>query len=135
MEPPMEPPPAGPRRNRFPAPIIRGGTTGREQGGAGRGGDTGVLTAALHQARALAQSLKRAQRCGALSRGRWRRARIVGRTHGERGVGPIRELDDQVWITALPDPDQQDPLAAPWVMWMGDEHRFRRRLGQWGSVL
>ena len=27
---------------------------------------------------------------------RWRRARIVGRTHGERRVGPIRELDDQV---------------------------------------
>ena len=66
---------------------------------------------------------------------RWRRARIVGRTHGERRVGPIRELDDQVRINTVPDPDQRDALAAQRVIRMGDGHRFRRLLGKWGSVL
>lgn len=106
-----------------------------EHGSGWRGGDTLPLAAALHEARNLAQPLDREQRCGGPWRGRRRRARIVGRTHGECGVGPIRELDDQVWINALPDPDQQDPLAAQWVIWMGDRDGFRRGWGKWGSVL
>ena len=119
----------------FPALIIRGITTVRGHGGGRRGGDTRPLAAALHEARDRAQPLEREQRCGGPSRDRWRRARRVGRTHGECGVGPIREPHDEVRIGTLPDPDQRDPLAAERMMRMGDGHRFRRRLGQWGSVL
>lgn len=90
---------------------------------------------ALHEARNLAQPLEREQRCGGPSRGRWRRTRIVGRTHGECGVGPIRKPHDEVRISPLPDPDQRDPLAAERMIRMDDGHRFRKWLGQWGSVL
>ena len=107
----------------------------RGHGGDRRGGDTRPLVAALHEARDLAQPLEREQRGGGPGRGRWRRARIVGRTHGKCGVGPIREPHDEVRISPLPDPNQCDPLAAERVMRMGDGHRFRRRLGKWGSVL
>jgi hypothetical protein len=93
------------------------------------------LVAVFHEARDLAQPLERKQWCSGLWRSRGRRARIVSRTHGEGGVGPIREPHDEVWISPLPDPDQRDPLATERVMWMGDGHRFRRWLGQWGSVL
>jgi hypothetical protein len=58
--------------------------------------------------------------------GRWRHARIVGRTHGERDVGPIWEPYDEVRISSLPDPDKRDALAAERMMRMGDSHRFRR---------
>jgi hypothetical protein len=81
-------------------------------GGGRWGGNTRPLAAALHEAHDVAQPLEREQRRGVSWRRLRRRARRVGRAHGERGVGPIRELDDQVWINALPDPDQQDPLAA-----------------------
>ena len=97
-----------------------------EHGGGWRGGDTLPLAAALHEARDLAQPLEREQRGGGPCRGRRRRASRVGRAHGECGVGPIRELDDQVRINALPDPDQQDPLAAQRVIWMGDRDGFRK---------
>jgi len=96
----------------LPARIIRGVVPGGEHGGGRRGGATRPLAATLDEAHDLAQPLEREQRCGAPSRGRWRRARIVGGTHGERRVGPIRELDDQVRINALSDPDERDPLAA-----------------------
>ena len=100
-----------------------------EYGGGRRGG------APLEEAHDLAPPIERERRCGVpWGRGRWG-TRIVGGTHGERRVGPIRELDDQVWLNTLSDPDQRDLLTAQWVMWMGDRDRFRRRLGQWGSVL
>jgi hypothetical protein len=44
-------------------------------------------------------------------------------------------LDDQVWINTLSDPDQLDLLTAQRVMGMDDRDGFRKRLGQWGSVL
>ena len=110
----------------LPALIIRRVTpVGRHRGGR-RGGATLLLTAALHEAHDLAQPLEREQRCRVPWRGSRRRARIVGGTHGERGVGPIRELDDEVRINALPDPDQHDPLATQRVMGMGDCDGFRR---------
>ena len=106
-----------------------------EHGSGRRGGTTLPLAAALKEAHDLAQPLEREQR-GGIPGGRSRRhARIVGGTHGERGVGPIRELDDEVRINALPNPDQHDPLATQWVMWMGDCDGFRSWLGQWGRVL
>ncbi len=110
----------------LPALIIRRvPPVGRYRGGR-RGGTTFLLTAALHEAHDLAQPLKRKQRCGVPWRGsRWR-ARIVSGTHGECGVGPIRELNDEVRVNALPDSDQHDPLATQWVMWMGDRDGFQR---------
>ena len=122
----MEPPPTGTRRNILPALIIQGVTTVREHGGGRRDGDTYLLLEALQEAHDLAQPLEREQRRWvSWRRSRWC-ARIVRRTHGECGVGPIRKLDDEVRINALPAPDQHDPLAAQRVMWMGDRDRFRR---------
>jgi len=104
-------------------------------GGVRRGGDTHPLAAALHEAHDLAQPIEGEQRRWVAWRRLRRHARIVSRTHGECGVGPIREPHDEVRISTLADPDQGDPLAAERVMRMGDGHRFRRRLGKWGSVL
>ena len=87
------------------------------------------LAAALHEAYDLAQPLKREQWGGVLWRDGHRCARIVGGTHGERRVGPIWKLDDEVWINTVSDPDHLDPLAAQRVMWMGDRDAFRRCLG------
>jgi hypothetical protein len=97
-----------------------------EPGGDRRGGETLPLAAALYEACDLAEPCECAQRCGGPWRGRWRRARRVGRAHGECGVGPIRQLDDQVRINALPDPDQQGPLAAQRVRGMGDRDGCQR---------
>ncbi len=108
----MESPPAGTRRNILPALIIRGVTTVGGHGGGRRGRDTRPLSEALHEAHGLAQPLEREQRrCVSWKRISWR-TRIVGRTHGECGVGPIREPHDEVWISALPDPDKCYTLAA-----------------------
>ena len=125
----------GTRQNMLPALIIRGVTTVAGHGRGQWGGHMCPLATALHKVRDLAQPLEREQRCGGPSRGRGRRARIVGRTHGECGVGPIREPHDEVRISPLPDSNQGDPLAAERVMRMGDGHRFRRLLEKWGSVL
>jgi len=103
--------------------------------GVRRGGNTRPLAAALHEAHDLAQPIECEQRRWVAWRRLCRHARIVGGTHGERRVSPIRELDDQVWINTLSDPDQLDLLTAQRVIGMGDRDRFRRRLGQWGSVL
>jgi hypothetical protein len=109
---------------------------GEGHGSVRRDGDTRPLAATRHEAHDLAQPAECEQRRWVSGRRIIRQgARIVGRTHGECGVGSIRELDDQVRINALPDPDQPYPLPAQWVMRMGDDHRFRRWLGQWGSVL
>ena len=104
-------------------------------GGVQRGGDTRPLAAARHKAYDLPQPVECEQGRWVLWRRIRRRARVVSRTHGECGVGPIREPHDEVRIRPLPDPDQCDALAAERVMGMGDGHRFRRRLEQWGSVL
>ena len=91
-------------------------------GGGRRAGDTRPLLEALYEAHNLAPPLEREQRRW----GAWgrisRRARIVGRTHGECGVRPIREPHDEVRISTLPDPDKRGPLAAERVMRMGDGH-------------
>ena len=89
----------------------------------------------LHEAYDLAQPLEREQWGGVPWRGSRRCPRIVGGTHGERYGGPIRELNDQVRINPMPDPDHLDLLAVQRVMWMGDRDECRRCLGQWGSVL
>jgi len=88
----------------LPALIIRGVTTGGGHRRGRRGRATLPLAAALDEAHDLAQPLECEQRCVPWGRGRWC-TRIVGGTHGERSVGPIRELDDQVRINTLSDPD------------------------------
>ena len=103
-------------------------------GGVRRGGDPCPLAAVLHEAYDLAQPIEGEQRPWVSWRRISRRACIVGRTHSECGVSFIREPHDEVRISALPDPDKGDPLAAERVMRMGDGHRFRRRLGKRGSV-
>jgi hypothetical protein len=103
-------------------------------GGGWWGGATPSLAAALDEAHDLAQPIEGEQRRWVSWRRLRRCARIVGRTHGEGGVGPIRKPHDEVRISPLPGPDQRDALAAERVMWMGNGHRFRRWLGDWGSV-
>jgi hypothetical protein len=104
-------------------------------GGVRRGGDPCPRAAALHEAHDLAPSIACEQRHWVSWRRISRRARLVGRTHGECGVSPIREPHNAVRISALPDPDTCDPLAAERVMRMGDGHRCRRWLGTRGRVL
>jgi hypothetical protein len=98
-------------------------------GGGRRGGDPRPLAAALHEAHDLAQPLEGERRRWVSWRRISRRARIVGRTHGECSVGPIREPHDEVGINALADAHDGDALAAQGVMGMGNGHRSRRRLG------
>jgi hypothetical protein len=131
----MEPPPRGTRRYMLCALIIQGVPRVEGPRGVRRGGDTPPLAAARHKAYDLPQPIECEQGRWVLWRRICRRARVVSRTHGECGVGPSREPHDEVRISPLPAPDQCDALAAERVMWMGDSHRFRRRLGQWGSVL
>ena len=101
----------------------------RDQGDSRRGGAAHLLAAALHAPYDLAQPFEREQRRGLPWRGsRWC-ARIIGGTHGECCMGSIGELDDQVWINTVSDPDSLDPLAAQRVMGMGDCDEFRRCLG------
>ena len=108
----MEPPPMETRRHMLLVLIIRGVITVRGPGGVRREGDTRPLAVAFHEAHNLAQVLECEQRHGVSWRRISWRARIVGRTHGECGVGAIREPHDEVWISPLPDPDQCDALAA-----------------------
>jgi hypothetical protein len=117
----------------LPTRIIWGVVLEGEHGSGWRGHTPAAAT--LDEAYDLAQPLEREQRGGVPGRGSHRCTRIVGGTHSERRVGPIRELDDEVWINALPDPDERDLLAAQRMMGMGDSHQFRRWLGKWGSVL
>ena len=101
----------------------------RDHGDSRWGGAAHLLAAALHEPYDLAQPFEREQRRGLPWRGsRWC-ARIIGGTHGECCMGSIRELDDQVWINTVSDPDYLDPLAAQRVMGMGDCDEFRRCLG------
>jgi hypothetical protein len=124
VETTMKPPPMGTRPHMLPARIIRGVVPAGEHGGGWRGPTPAAAT--LDEAHDLAQPLEREQRGGVPGRDRHRCTRIVSGTHSERRVGPIRELDDEVWINALPDSDERDLLAAQRVMGMGDSHRFRR---------
>src|SRR2546428_8943351 len=135
VETTMKPPPTGTRSHMLPALIIRGVTTGGGHRRGRWGGATLPLAAALDEAHDLAQPLECEQRCGVpWGRRRWC-TRIIGRTHGERRVGSIREPHNEVRISTLSDPDKDDTLAAEGVMRMGNGHRFRRWLDKWGSVL
>jgi hypothetical protein len=50
----------------------------------------------------------------------------VGAAHGDGGMVPIRESDDEIGIEASADLDDLDLLSAERVMGMGDGDEFRR---------
>jgi len=71
-------------------------------------------------------------RCGRVEGGQ---GGVVGPAHGDSGVEPVREPDDQIGVRAAADTDDLHPLATQRVMRVGDGDKSRRRLGSWGSVL
>jgi hypothetical protein len=60
---------------------------------------------------------------------------IVRAAHGDGGMVPVRESDDEIGIEPSAEPDDLDLLSAERVMRMGDGDESRRRLGRKGSVL
>jgi hypothetical protein len=59
----------------------------------------------------------------------------VGATHGDGGMVPVRESDDEIGIEASANLDDFKLLSAKRVMGMGDGDESRRGLGEGGSVL
>ncbi|CAN5702034.1 hypothetical protein BH23PLA1_BH23PLA1_31630 [soil metagenome] len=57
------------------------------------------------------------------------RGGIVGAAHGDGGMVPVRESDDEIGVEPSADSDDFDPLSAERVMGMGDRDESRRRLG------
>ena len=60
---------------------------------------------------------------------------VVGAAHGDGGMVPVRESDDEIRVEPSAELDDLDLLSAERVMRMGDGNESRRRLGQRGSVL
>jgi hypothetical protein len=58
----------------------------------------------------------------------------VSAAHGDGGMVPVRESDDEIGIEASADLDDLDLLSAERVMGMGDGYESRRGLGGGGSV-
>jgi hypothetical protein len=57
------------------------------------------------------------------------RGGIVRAAHGDGGMVPVRESDDEIGIEASAKQDDLDLLSAEWVMRMGDGDESQRRLG------
>ena len=57
------------------------------------------------------------------------RGGIVSAAHGDGGMVPVRESDDEIGIEASAKQDDLDLLSAEWVMRMGDGDESQRRLG------
>ena len=55
--------------------------------------------------------------------------RVVGQTHGDSGMGAIRETHDEVRVSTAPDTNDRDLLPIERMMRMGDGYRFPRWLG------
>jgi hypothetical protein len=60
---------------------------------------------------------------------------IVSAAHGDGGMVPVRESDDEIGIETSADLDDLDLLSTERVMGMGDGDESRRGLGRGGSVL
>ena len=54
---------------------------------------------------------------------------IVGAAHGDGGMVPVRESDDEIGIEPSAEQDDLHLLSAEWVMRMGDGDESQRRLG------
>ena len=57
------------------------------------------------------------------------RRAIVRAAHGDGGMVPVRESDDEIGVEPSADLDDRDLLSAERVMRMGDGDESRRRLG------
>jgi len=57
------------------------------------------------------------------------RRAIVGAAHGDGGMMPVRESDDEIGVAPSADPDDLGLLSAERVMRMGDGDESQRRLG------
>ena len=57
------------------------------------------------------------------------RGGIVGAAHGDGGMVPVGESDDEIGVEPAADSDNFDLLPAERVMGMGDRDESRRRLG------
>jgi hypothetical protein len=63
------------------------------------------------------------------------RGGIVRAAHGDGGMVPVRESDDEIGIEPAAELDDLDLLSTERVMGMGNGHESRRGLGGGGSVL
>jgi hypothetical protein len=54
---------------------------------------------------------------------------MVGAAHGDGGMVPVRESDDEIGVEPSADLDDLDLLSAERVMRMSDGDESRRRLG------
>ncbi len=77
----------------------------------------------------LAQAVQIQQMWRGRRRDRLRGRRGVGPTHCDGGVETIRESHDEIGVRAAADANHLDLLAAEGMMWMGNRHKSRRRLG------
>jgi hypothetical protein len=57
------------------------------------------------------------------------RGGIVRAAHGDGGMVPVRESDDEIGIEPSAEQDDLHLLSAEWVMRMGDGDESQRRLG------
>ena len=63
------------------------------------------------------------------------RGGIVSAAHGDGGMVPVRESDDEIGIEPSAELDDLDLLSTERVIGMGDGDESRRGLGRGGSVL
>jgi hypothetical protein len=63
------------------------------------------------------------------------RGGIVGAAHGDGGMVPVRESDDEIGIEPPAELDDLDLLSVEWVMGMRNGDKSRRGLRGGGSVL
>ena len=54
---------------------------------------------------------------------------VVRAAHGDGGMVPVRESDDEIRIEPSAELDDLNSLSAEGVMWMGDGDESRGRLG------
>jgi hypothetical protein len=59
----------------------------------------------------------------------FRRGGIVRAAHGDGGMVPVRESDDEIGVEPSAEQDNLDLLSAERVMRMGDGDESQRRLG------
>ena len=82
----------------------------------------------------LAQSLQIEQGRDRTGRGR-DGGRAVRIPEGNRGMAAVRQANDDVRVSAVPNADDGQLLSAERMMGMGNRHRSRRRRGSKGSAL
>jgi hypothetical protein len=108
----------------------------------GRSGEVGVASGGAALARDAIEELAGLTEAIEIEEviGPWRslamgRGGPVGAAHGDGGMVPVRESDDEIGIEPSAELDDLDLLSTERVMGMGDGDESRRGLGGGGSVL